>query len=400
MSGIERQERWLYTGAAVVTEEAGILEDGLLLVEGDTIVWVGTAEAFRSSPYAAEPFTEIRADGGYWLPGFVDVHVHGGFGGDFMDAEASSYDRITSFHGRHGTTSMLATTVTAPKEDIDRVLEAAERKRHGSSTPGARLAGVHLEGPFISPKWPGAQNPAHIAPPRVDWLEEWHRRYPGLIRMVTLAPERENALEAVRWLTAHGILAAAGHTDATYAEMMAACDSGLRHAVHTFNAMKGVHHREPGTAGAVLADDRIRAEVIADGLHVHPAVFTMLARCKGPDGLVLITDAISAAGLGPGSYQLGGLDVTVTGDGAARLTEGGALAGSTLTMIEAFRFAVQQAGLSIAAASRAASGNPARAAGIDGRTGSLAAGKQADLLLVSPELMLRRVWIGGQELEL
>lgn len=389
--------RTVISGAAVVTEE-GTLNDGVLVAEGERIVFTGTEAEYLKSPYSQENPEHIRADGGYLLPGFVDIHVHGGYGGDFMDADPEGLRRITTFHGRNGTTSMLATTVTASKEAIGSVLRAVEDYR--SQVPvvrGARLAGVHLEGPFISPKWPGAQNPAFIVPPRTDWLEEWHRTYPGLIRMVTLAPEWEQAPEAVRWLAAHGITAAAGHTDATYGEMTAAADQGLTHAVHTFNAMKGIHHREPGTAGAVLTDDRIRAEVIADGHHVHPACISMLARCKGPDGLVLVTDAISAAGLGPGTYQLGGLGVTVS-DGTARLMEGGALAGSTLTMIGAFRFAVTKAGLGIEAASRAASGNPARAIGIGGETGSLAAGKLADLVLVSPELEIARVWVGGREL--
>lgn len=388
---------WTVVEGATLVTEAGLIPNGVLAFHGKEIVYAGGRSGFEAAGYAdASALVErIDAGGQYLVPGFVDIHVHGGGGGDFMDADAGAYERITRFHAGCGTTTMLATTVTAGKQEINGVLEAVRIYR-SRTRPGADLAGVHLEGPFISPKWPGAQNPSAIVPPRVDWLEDWTAAYPGLIRIVTLAPETEGALEAVAWLDGRGITASAGHTDADYATILAAADQGLRHAVHTFNAMKGLHHREPGTVGAVMADPRIRAEVIADGFHVHPAVIALLARAKGPDGLVLITDAISAAGMGNGSYQLGGLDVTVR-DGVARLTDGGALAGSTLTMIEAFRFAVNRAGLSLEDASRAASVNPAKAAGLYDVTGSLAAGKQADFLLLSPGLELKRIWIQGRE---
>lgn len=388
-------ESTVIRGARIVTPD-GILENGTISFRGRDIHFIGTPEEFALSPWAREPARLIEAGGAYVLPGFVDIHVHGGYGGDFMDADVSSYERITGFHASAGgTTSILATTVTASKDAIRRVLEAADvfRRQPGS---GAKLAGVHLEGPFISPKWPGAQNPAYIVPPRTDWLEEWTDVYPGLIKIMTLAPEREGASELIAWLTGNGIVASAGHTDATYEQIQTAVGFGLRHAVHTFNAMRGIHHREPGTAGAVLTDDRIMAEVIADGHHVHPACIKMLAKAKGADGLVLITDAISASGLGSGQYKLGGLAVTMA-DGVARLNEGGALAGSTLTMIEAFRYAVTKVGLSVAEASRAASGNPARVIGIDHETGSLTVGKRADVLLVQPDWTLSNVWVEGRE---
>lgn len=390
------RERTVIKGASVVTEEA-VLEDGVVSFSGDRIEFAGTREAFAASPVSAEPATVLEAAGGYMVPGFIDLHVHGGHGSDFMDAHADAYDNITLHHARNGTTTILATTVTASRESIGQVLEAAWAYRNGPM-PGAKLGGVHLEGPFISPKWPGAQNPAHIAPPNKDWLEAWETQYPGLIRVVTLAPEREGALEVIHWLASKGIVPSAGHTDATYDEVITAADHGLRHAVHTFNAMKGLHHREPGTVGAVMSDSRIMAEVIADGHHVHHACIRMLAHAKGPDGLVLVTDAMSACGLPPGDYKLGGLDVAVDG-GVARLKEGGNLAGSTLTMLGAFRHAVTRAGFSIRDASKAASGNPARELGIHGDTGSIASGKKADLLLLDAELALAGVWVEGRRIE-
>jgi N-acetylglucosamine-6-phosphate deacetylase len=336
----------------------------------------------------------IDGHNGWVLPGFIDIHVHGGYGHDFMDAENAGLDAITRFHGLHGTTAMLATTVTAPKVDLDRVLERVTQYRE-TPMPYARLLGVHLEGPFISAKWPGAQNPQYIVPPQHAWLDEWVDRFPGLIRMQTLAPETEGALAYIEALAREGIVAALGHTDATYEQVELAVRHGLSHAVHTFNAMRMLHHREPGTVGAVMSNPGIMAEVIADGHHVHPICINMIGQLKGPDNLILITDAISAAGLGDGIYRLGGLDVVVK-DSVARLKEGDSLAGSTLTMIDAFRYVVQRAGFPIDYASRMASGNPARRLGIEQYTGALQPGKQADVLLLDEHLELQRVWVHGQ----
>lgn len=333
----------------------------------------------------------------HWLvPGFIDVHVHGGYGHDFMEATEEAFDAITGFHGRNGTTTMLATTVTASKTDIDRVLAAVKHYRNRDMLY-TKLAGVHLEGPFISDKWPGAQNPAHIVPPNLEWAKQWLERYPGLVKMLTLAPETDGALDLIRTLSEQGVVCACGHTDASYDELVTAADSGLRHAVHTFNAMTALHHRNPGTVGAVLTEERISAEVIADGHHVHPAAIRLLLQTKNKENLLLITDAISAAGLGDGEYSLGGLGVIVR-DGIARLKEGNSLAGSTLTMIGAFRFMVHQMGLSVAEASRLASAHPAKLLGIAGDTGAIAEGKLADLVLLSPELDIRGVWASGRSI--
>lgn len=212
--------------------------------------------------------------------------------------------------------------------------------------PYAQLLGVHLEGPFISAKWPGAQNPEYIVKPQKGWLKEWISQYPDIIHMLTLSPEEDSASELIEWITSQGIVASCGHTDASYDDIQKAVEKGLRHVVHTFNAMKGLHHREPGTVGAVMNDDRISAEVIADGHHVHPVCIQLLSKLKVKENLILITDAISAAGLGDGDYNLGGLEVVVR-EGIARLKHGSSQAGSTPTMIDAFRFAVRKAGLTI-----------------------------------------------------
>lgn len=361
----------------------GIMERAILEIGGGVITRVG------ASGFTGEPTIDIGY--GWVLPGFIDIHVHGGAGVDFMNATPEAFATITAFHARHGTTSMLATTVTAPKGAIEAVLLTAERYHEQN---GARVLGVHVEGPFISPRWPGAQNPAYIVPPNALWMREWLERFPGVVKLVTLAPETEGALPLIEYLASSGVVCAAGHTDASYEQLIAAREHGLKHAVHLFNAMKGLHHRDPGAVGAVLTEPDISAEIIADGLHVHPAVIGMLARAKANGKLILITDAISAAGLDDGTFSLGGLDVEVQG-GAARVKDGGQLAGSTLTMADAFRYMVRKVGLSIPDTSRLASENPAKLLGIDSWTGSVEEGKTADLVLLSRELQLISVWRNG-----
>ncbi|MDU0205244.1 MULTISPECIES: N-acetylglucosamine-6-phosphate deacetylase [Paenibacillus] len=383
------------TGARIVTEQ-GVIEQGVVHLKDGVIASIQSSSAWN--PGMADPAAEtVDARGSWLLPGFIDVHVHGGYGADFMEASPETLDTITRFHAKNGTTAMLATTMTQTHEAIDRVLGEVSRYMQ-EPMPYAQLLGVHMEGPFISPKWAGAQDPKLMLPPQLSWLQDWHERFPQLVKQLTLAPEVEGALETIAWLRDRGIVAACGHTDASYADIQSAVDAGLSHAVHTFNAMKPLHHREPGTVGAVLTDDRISGEVIADGHHVHPAAIRLLVKTKQPDGLLLITDAMSAAGLGDGQYDLGGQAVTVQ-SGVARLTEGGALAGSTLTMIDALRFMVREVGVSVEEASRFASGNPARLLQLQASHGSIAQGKQADLLLINPELELERVWIRGKELQ-
>ncbi|WP_341281705.1 N-acetylglucosamine-6-phosphate deacetylase [Paenibacillus sp. FSL H8-0537] len=382
---------WVIHHVHIVLEDriitgSAVIKNGLIhrLLENDAV------------PSAEElALPTIDGAGGYLLPGFIDVHVHGGFGADFMDASRSSYDTITRFHASQGTTGMLATTMTASKEAIEAVLQAAADYRSGDM-PYAALLGVHLEGPFLNEKWIGAQNPAYLSPPRLDWLEAWTAAFPDLIQILTLAPEREGSLPLIAWLAENNIVAACGHTDATYADMEAAADAGLSHAVHTYNAMRPLHHREPGTVGAVLSDPRIYAELIADGHHVHPGAIRLLTAAKPADKLILITDAMSAAGMPDGNYSLGGLAVEMK-DQVARLQGSGSLAGSSLTMLRAFRYMLANTKLSVAEVSRCASGNAAKQLGIYEQTGSIACGKQADVILTDADFSaVSRTWVGGK----
>ncbi|MGF7047438.1 N-acetylglucosamine-6-phosphate deacetylase [Paenibacillus sp. DS2015] len=373
----------------------GLIEDGVIAISGATICYAGEK---KDLPSTYTDWKSLSDDvGGLLIPGFVDVHVHGGAGHDFMDSDRETLNAITRFHSSQGTTTMLATTMTAPKHAIDHVLHEVNAYR-SEFMPYTQLAGVHLEGPFISPKWPGAQNPDHIVLPTVSWLEEWEQQYPNLIRQVTLAPEREGALEVISWLRDKGITAALGHTDATYEQVILAVEAGLNQAVHAFNAMTPLHHRKPGTAGAVLSDNRIAAEVIADGIHVHPAVMSILARLKTSANLILITDAMSAAGLGDGEYTLGDQPVNVSGGVATLKDNDGALAGSTLTMIRGFRNLISEVGLTLEEASQAASLNPAISLGLDQQIGTLESGKQADILLLDGDLNIRNVYVQGRQI--
>ncbi|KKO54285.1 N-acetylglucosamine-6-phosphate deacetylase [Paenibacillus sp. DMB20] len=394
MSGTQKtQETQVTLLYGKVLTPKGLIEHGVLAMRGEQIVYAGEAANLPSGLEQSAGEVVRQADG-YIIPGFIDIHVHGGNGEDFMDSDPKVLETITSYHCSQGTTAMLATTMTAPKAAIDSVLRAVNGYRQ-QDMPYTRLEGVHLEGPFISPKWPGAQNPEHIVTANIEWLEEWEQAYPGLVKQVTLAPERDGALEAIAWLKNHNIVAALGHTDASYDDVMKAIDAGLSHGVHTFNAMTGLHHRKPGTVGAMLSDDRLSAEIIADGIHVHPAGVRILARMKQGHNLILITDAMSATGMPDGEYTLGDLPVVVENGIATLKNNRDSLAGSTLTMIKGFRFLIREIGLSLERASEAASLNPAKRIGIDHRTGSLAEGKLADVLLLDTALEIQGVWVQG-----
>jgi len=374
-----------------VVLEQSILEIGWVVVQNDRITAIGSAD--DELPQLPDDTIKLDGAGGYLVPGFIDIHVHGGAGEDFMTSKQEQLDTITSFHMEHGTTAMLATTVTGANEHLAAVLEEVQQYQQ-TSMPYAQLIGVHLEGPFVNPKWKGAQNESYMIKPQLSWLESWVEHYPGVIKMQTLAPEIDGAIPYIEALKAHGIVAACGHTDAKYEDVQKAAQHGLSHAVHTYNAMTGLHHREPGTVGAVLTTPSITAEIIADGEHVNPVAIKVLLLAKGADGVVLITDAMSAAGMPDGEYLLGELPVVVKNN-VARLKDGGSLAGSTLTMIRGYKYLKEVVGVSIIEASRIASLNPAKVIGIDSKYGSIKEGKRADLLLLNEQLDIVSVMIGG-----
>jgi len=355
------------------------------------------AEVNRRAGRAGRGGNSIDLRGGYLAPGFVDLHIHGGAGRDTMEASSSAFRVITEFHLRGGTTSIALTTVTAAANDILRVLEAV-KPWHNRSSGGSRIVGIHVEGPFISKEKPGAQNPKFIRPPKKN---EWQKylRFGSLITEMTLAPEIPGALPLICALRKNGTIASGGHTNAAENDLQPALRAGLNHSTHTFNAMSTATRRGPyrvaGMLEFALAHREICCELIADGVHVAPTLMKMLFNAKGADGVCLITDATGGAGLKVGTrFEVGGVAARVT-ENAALTADGSALAGSTLTMIEAVRRAVHLGGARLVDAVRMASLTPARQLGRDHELGSLEKGKRADLVWFDREFNVRGVWLDG-----
>jgi N-acetylglucosamine-6-phosphate deacetylase len=333
----------------------------------------------------------LDATGCVLLPGFIDLHVHGAAGADTMDATPEALATMAAFYARHGVTAFLATTMTAPLAEIEAAIRTAARY-HAQQAPGARLLGVHVEGPFISPEFPGAQLADYIRPPSVAELARLLDA--GPVRMITLAPEQPGAQRLVDLAQARQVLPVMGHTSATFEQCRQALAWGVRQATHTYNAMSGLHHRQPGALGAVLALDGLDAQLIADNIHVHPAAMSILARCKGPAQTLLITDAIRATGLPPGEYDLGGQPVTVAA-GACRLANG-TLAGSILTMERGLANFMAATGLSIDQAWPASSRTAARSLGMEQQVGCLCPGGAADLVLLDKQLEVVATLVAGE----
>lgn len=369
-------------GARVVTPH-GVLDDGWVRIADDRIAAVGRGPVDAG----------VHDLGGGWLlPGFIDLHVHGG-GGHDVTRSGEDMAAAVAFHRTHGTTRTLVSLVTAPLAALVEQLGWAAALAGKGGGPDGHVVGSHLEGPFLSEARCGAQNAAYLIDPSPDAVGRLLAAAGDQLRSVTLAPELPGSRELVRTLTQRRIVAAVGHTDATYDQAAAAFTAGATLATHLFNGMRPVHHRDPGPVLAAL-DAGAACEVINDGIHVHPAVLRLVAG-RDPAQLVLVTDAIDAAGMGDGEYLLGGQSVTVR-DGRAELRDSGSLAGSTLTMDAALRRAVLAAGLPIETAAAAAAANPARVLGIDDRCGAIAAGLDADLVHLDDELRLRAVMAGGE----
>ncbi len=379
----------LLAGGRVVTPE-GVLDPGWIHVTGSLIGAVGPGDAPDQMAQRL-PLTDLR---GRWvLPGFVDVHVHGGGGTSFTEGSADDARNAAAFHRGHGSTTMLASLVTAPLAE----LEARAAMLAGLADEGI-IAGVHLEGPFLSAARCGAQDPRHMLAPDVAVFERLHAAARGHLRVITLAPELPGAAAVIRAAAGAGVTVAVGHTDATAEVTSAAVDAGATHATHLFNGMRPWHHRAPGAAGALLDRDEVTCEIVADGVHLHDMTVRLAARAAGPGRLVLVTDAMAAAGMPDGSYRLGSQWVDVAG-GVARLADGagnpGAIAGSTATMAAVVRHAVA-AGVPVPEAAAAASTNPARVLGLGDRTGALRPGLAADLVVCDDEFRLTGVMRHGR----
>lgn len=378
-------EKILFHGGRVVTA-AETWDRGWLLVDGNRIALLGPGDPPRLGADRT-----IDASGLTLLPGFIDVHAHGAAGHEAMDATPDALQGMARYYAQHGTTAFLAATWTDSTERIHAALNAIGETM-GPQPDGATLLGAYLEGPYLNPERCGAQSTQHIR--RAKREEALAFLDMGVIREVALAPEFEENHWLIEECVARGITVTAAHTAATYEQMRQAVALGLRQATHTFNAMTPLHHREPGTVGAVLSSPEIRAELIADNLHVHPAVMRILYAAKGPHGVILITDAMRGTGMPDGEYPIDERIVLVK-DGAARLPDG-TLAGSTLSMERALRNLIAATGHPLEVVWPCSSLNAARALHLADRKGSIEAGKDADLVLLDAALEVRMTVAEGR----
>lgn len=370
-----------------------ILEDKVLNY-GSLIFNDQEAEIEKIAAYnfpAEEGMRVIDAEGSYLSAGMIDTHIHGGGGFDTMDALADALDEISKLLASHGVSSFLPTTMTMAEKDIQAALKnIAKAKNNG--TAGARVLGAHIEGPFISSEYVGAQNSDKLSKAKPELLREYY----DIIEIVTLAPEIEGALALIKELKENNIVVSAGHSAASYKEFQKAYKAGMDHFTHLYNAMTGLHHRKPGLVGAAF-DSESTVELIVDLIHHHPAVDRFTIKAKGVDKVILVSDAMEAAGLSEGEYELGGQKVIVK-DGAARL-ESGVLAGSVLTLDKAVKNLMEITELSIAEIFRMVTLNPARKLNLDHKIGRLKEGYQADLVLFNDQFEVERSFINGKEIK-
>jgi len=376
--------------AKAFTPTTEIKDAGILIREG-VIEAVGP----RAGMQLAKGAQEIVATDKTAVPGFIDVHIHGAGGHDVMEGTPEAFRPITRKVAEHGTTSLLATTVTASVDETVRAVEgiaAYIARQRETEEPRAEILGIHFEGPFISKERRGVHLPEWIQLPSATTLSRFLKAAAGNARMMTIAPELLGAVPCIDAAREAGLVVSMGHTDANYEQARAAMARGVRSATHVFNAMRPFSHRDPGVIGAVLTSPDINAELIADGVHVDDAAMKLLLLAKGASRITLVSDGLSATGMPDGKYTLGGIEVIVSG-GVCR-NSAGVLAGSTLTLDRALRNIVR-VGASLPEAVRMLTLNPASLLGIEFKKGSLRCGADADILLLNDELQVTKVWARG-----
>ncbi|PLR78162.1 N-acetylglucosamine-6-phosphate deacetylase [Bacillus sp. V3-13] len=385
-------DRLLIVNGRIALENEWI-NNGFIYIEGTAIKNVGSMDQL---PNLDEQARIIDLSAGYTaVPGFIDVHIHGAGGADTMDATPDALTTIAAVLPAEGTTSFLATTITQEKTAIKKALENAARYGRTQNNPGkAEMLGIHLEGPFINKIRAGAQPQEYIIDPDIELFKDWQQAAENQIKLVTVAPELANGLDFVHYLHETGIIASIGHSDANYEEMVKAAEAGARHVTHLFNGMRGLHHREPGTAGAALLLEELKIELIADGIHVNPEMVKLVFNAKGKDGMILITDAMRAKCLKNGEYDLGGQNVKVA-DGKALLADG-TLAGSILKMNDAVKNMNQFTNAPLLDVINLASANPAKQLNMFDRKGSIAPGKDADIVILDEQLRVITTLCRGQ----
>ncbi len=386
--------RTVLTASALLTPREQISRP-LLVIEEGVIAQVTSRD--RSEIPAGSQVRDFP--GAVLAPGLIDLHIHGGAGHDVMTAHAAALEEMEHSLVKHGVTAYFPTTVTAPLDDtlvaLDRLAAAIEttsaRQRDGSSLRAQPL-GIHLEGPFLSHAKCGVHPAEHLLAPSLEVFDRLWQAARGKVSLMTMAPELPKAEYLIGEAARRGVCVSLGHSDSLLAPVEAAIAAGARHATHTFNAMRALNHREPGILGAVLADDRLTADIIADGIHVHPDVVRLFLRAKGADRAVLISDALSATGMGDGRYRLGGFEFEVRGE---RCEHNGRLAGSVLTLDRAVRNAMRFTNCVLQDAVRMATLNPAQVAGFAGRKGQLVEGADADIVVLTPDGRPMQTFVAG-----
>ncbi|MCY0927438.1 N-acetylglucosamine-6-phosphate deacetylase [Streptomyces sp. H27-H1] len=379
MSGSAHVGRSTVLSGASVVLPTGTVRGGRVIVEGERIV--GSAH---------EDAAVVDLSGHWIVPGFVDMHNHGGGGASFTSGTAEEVLKGVRTHREHGTTTLIASTVTGDLDELARRAGLlAELTQQGD------IAGIHFEGPFINPCRKGAHKEDLLRDPDPAEVRKLIDASHGAARMFTLATELPGGLDSVRLLAEHGVIAAIGHTDSTYEQTLEAIDAGASVATHLYNAMPGLEHRAPGPIAALLEDERVTVELINDGTHLHPAMLELAFHHAGAHRVALITDAMDAAGFGDGIYHLGPLEVEVK-QGVARLVEGGSIAGSTLTLDTAFKRSVTLDKLPVESVVQAISANPAKLIGVYDRVGSLEPGKYADLVVLDSAFDVKGVMRHGE----
>ncbi|HEX4321083.1 MAG TPA: N-acetylglucosamine-6-phosphate deacetylase [Acidobacteriaceae bacterium] len=379
---------WLWDGIDLVSDPVLEVEDGQVV-------------AIRSLPDGEIPASAKRLDypGATIAPSFLDVHIHGGAGSDVMDATPEALATVANFLASRGTGSFLATTVTAPLDVTLKSLSGLARRIEEASHPGwqgARPLGIHLEGPFLSHAKRGVHPPAYLLAPEIAIFDKFFEAAEGHIRLMTLAPELPGAAELAAHATSKGVRISVGHSNATAAETRKTIAAGATSATHTFNAMRPLDHREPGILGTVLTDDSLYAELICDGIHVHPSLVPLWWRAKGGKRAILVTDAMSAAGMPDGEYTLGGFAVQVANGRATAKDAPDVLAGSVLTLDRALRNFVAFTGAPIENALPLLTKNPAAMTGFSEFAGSLRVGGPADFVALGADGALLASVIRGE----
>lgn len=373
----------------------GKVFDGQCFRERDVVVEGQTFSSIEASGDiacgASGAADTLDASGCYVIPGLIDVHFHGAMGHDFCDASDEGISAIAAYEASRGVTSICPTTMTLPEERLAPIV--ASVAAHEAAAEEAGIVGINMEGPYIAPDKVGAQNPAYVRSASIEEFGRLQQQAMGLIKLVDVAPEQPGNLEFIRQMS-HDVRVSVAHTCASYDDACAAFDAGARHMTHLFNAMPALHHREPGPIAAGAERNDVTAEIIADGVHIHPAMVRLAFALFGDDRMILISDSLRACGLGDGEYELGGQQFFVKGNRAT--IANGSLAGSVSDLMACMRTAVRTMGIPLTSAVKAATVNPARALGLDGKLGAIAPGYQADAVVLDRDLNIKHVVLRGK----